>query len=268
VKKGTASYVIKLKTCKCQNFFHNNLCVPDYLDKNSADQSSKINNYLNKEETLSTSPTNNKFNNQFFFLGYILLMSALGGMNFNIFEIISKIPLTKIGITCCLFHFYISLEKSSDIFKISNFINEKRFTKSFIDFLCKTLSFENNSFFTLYQNSIYSHPWLKSNFNFQLYSDIKLHVSEVIKLVRESKVKTKMKIEKKLDYLLNNISIIIANNKNNINMNNTLLSEMDSIETLDSFLLSKKSTIKEVCKDLGYNVNELMVSIKSHILNN
>jgi len=223
---------------------------------------------MTKEETLSTSPINNKFNNQFFFLGYILLISALGGMKFDIFQIISKIPLSKVGKSCCLFHYYISLEKTNKIFKISNFINEKRFTKYFIEFLCKTLSFENNTFFTLYQNSIYSHPWVKGHLNFDLYSNVKLNLSVIIRLVRESKKKLKTKNEKKLDYLLNNISIIIANNKGSISMNHPLLTELNRKEELDKFLTMKMNTMKEISNELGYNVNELLVLTKNHILSN
>jgi hypothetical protein len=250
--------------CKCNDFFHKNICIPDYIDSN---EKAKTNNFLTKE-ALSSSPNNNKFNNQFFFLGYILMISALGGMNFDVFELITKIPLSKIGNPCCLFHYFISLEKSNKKYKISKFINEQRFSKYFIEFLCKTLSFENNTFFTLYQNSIYSHPWLKSHLNFDLYSNIKLNLSEIIRLVRESKKKSKTKNEKKLEYVLNNISIILANNKNNISMNHPLLTDINSKEELDKFLTSKKSTIKEISNDLGYNVNELLVLTKNHILNN
>jgi len=51
-------------------------------------------------------------------------------------------------------------------------------------------------------------------------------------------------------------------------MNHPLLTELNRKEELDKFLTMKMNTMKEISNELGYNVNELLVLTKNHILSN
>jgi len=197
------------------------------------------------------------------------LISAIGGIQFDTFEKLEKIPSSQLSNYCCLYHLLISLESKDNLFTISNFVNNIKFSNYFIEFLCKTLSFDNNLFFTLQKNSINSHPWLKSYLNANNFSQTtktKIKLSEVIKMVRDSKKSPRTYSDTRVDYLLNNISIILSNNKSTMGINHPLNNELSTFEDIDKFLNSKQVTIKEVVYDLGTNINDFLVLTKKHIL--
>jgi hypothetical protein len=111
----------------------------------------------------------------FFDIGYLLLHAALGGLkiiNFSEYSCSHEadLDLTTINIhesngdiqtsCCCLYHCVEKTEKNLETkLKITNFINNKRFTQEFIDFLCLCTSFdllERNVTFCKLKN----HSWL------------------------------------------------------------------------------------------------------------
>ena len=85
-------------------------------------------------------------------------------------------------------------------------------------------------------------------------------------MVRDSKKSPRTYSDTRVDYLLNNISIILSNNKSTMGINHPLNNELSTFEDIDKFLNSKQVTIKEVVYDLGTNLNDFLVLTKKHIL--
>jgi hypothetical protein len=92
---------------------------------------------------------------------------------------------------CFLIHCIEKYENSSNInlIKISNFICEQRYTKSFVDFLCLLLSYNMQEYNI---GSIRSHKWLKLD---SLKSNVSVNICETISLIKSLKIKTSTTID-------------------------------------------------------------------------
>jgi len=227
----------KLAKCKCVEFFHKNFFT--------------------------------NFSNQYFKLGYVLLICASGGLNFEslsiFFEEFSNINNTtflKIKKNmCCLYHLLLSIEedeerKINSKIKISNFINNKYFSDNFLDFLCQCLSFSQKP---NHNTLITNHPWIKiTNYIYMNNNCNKVRVimKEVIKISREFKryqLKLNNVNEAKLNNFLNNFEIILSNNKH-IRKDELIL----AIET-------KKDVIKDLTFELGINSKDLIAQLQEKV---
>lgn len=193
-----------------------------------------------------------------FNLGYLLLISALGGLNF---ESLSEFLQSNINIKsyniCCLFHLLLELEKNSKyIIKVSDFINRHYFSENFIDFLCLSLSFEPKSNQNLL---IMNHPWIKiSTYIFMNNNLNKVRVSmkEIIKISKKfSNEENKESKEIKLNIFMNKFEIIVQNNK--------------SIKKEDilSWIESRNEVIKDLSEEFGVESSILIKKLQNKLLN-
>ncbi len=140
------------------------------------------------------------FKIQMFQFGLIILKSAIGCyelLSTDIFNYVCP-HATKINTNntiksscCCLMHCIEKYENSSNIksIKISNFISEKRYTKSFVDFLCLLLSYNMQEYNI---GLIRSHKWLKLE---SLKSNVSVNLCETISLIKSLKIKTSTTID-------------------------------------------------------------------------
>jgi len=147
------------------------------VNKINTERSNKHNNsYLNNSiEDYNTELLTKKFD--YFDIGFILIYTAIGGMeiiNFTEFTCTHDSEGEGNGIDspknnsvlnpsqccCCLYHCIEKTEKKLDTkLKITNFINNKRFSQEFIDFICLCTSYdllERNVTFSKLKN----HSWL------------------------------------------------------------------------------------------------------------
>jgi hypothetical protein len=208
----------------------------------------------------------NNFSNQYFKLGYVLLICASGGIKFEslsiFFEEFSNTNNTSfLKNKCCLYHLLVSIEEDEERkikskLKISNFINNKIFSENFLDFLCQSLSFSqkpNHNFL------ITNHPWIKitnyihmnNNFN-----KVRVIMKEVIKISREfkrSQLKQNNYNEAKLNNFLNNFEIILSNNK--------LIKKDELILAIET----KKDVIKDLTFELGINSKDLIAQLQEKV---
>lgn len=232
----------------------------------------KIINYLNVFARNNSKLRNNINISPYFHVGFLNLISALGGIRFKIFDLVEDVNLLRYDKTeideklnlCCLYHFLISLEKSCSAIdsykmKISNFINKSRFSDNFLDFLCKTLSFSGH-FDEAYRNGIINHPWIKVNNFINLnnnYSRVKISFKELLKIVREGKSAKNFGQDslntKNFCNFLNSLEIILYNN-NFINYDDVF-----------NATILKKKVIKELSRQIGINRNELIIKIQNQI---
>jgi len=202
------------------------------------------------------------FTNQYFKLGYILLIVSSGGNKFDILNYFfdkyqTILPNTK---KCCLLHLLIQLEEeinSPGMYKLSNFINNKIYSDNFLDFLCKCLSLDQKPTSSIH---VVNHPWIKISNYVHLNNNVnKIRVSmkEVLKITREFKrhnIKgTNINNDSKLKNFLNNFDIILSNNKN-IRRDEIL----KGIET-------NRSVIKDLASELGLNITELITQMQANI---
>jgi hypothetical protein len=221
--------------CKCKTFFHKN-----------------FRKYLTNV-------------NPFFDLGYILLICSIGGILFDSLEyFFNKYSSLVKSNVCCLYHLLIQIEDKyfnddGNKLKISNFINTKYFSDNFIQFLCFTLRFDKN----VSNSEITNHPWLKISNYIELnnyFNKVKVNMKEIIKISREVKrsvispISNTNSNEKKYHNFLNNFEIIISNNK--FIRKDHLISQM----------IIKKCVYKEISKDLGVNVKDLINKLEEKIL--
>ena len=97
---------------------------------------------------------NNKasqFKRDVFGLGSLLLVSALGGL-----DIIGTQEIEKMEGGCCMLHR--EEEKGQEGYiSVAGYFTSKRYSKEFLDFLCKCLRFSEESRATV--DELLSHPW-------------------------------------------------------------------------------------------------------------
>ena len=189
-------------------------------------------------------------NNQFFYLGYILLSCASSHIKeFKSIEYLLQNSEILISKKCCLYHLLIYIEKTNinlkqNKIKISNFINNKLYSDNFINFLCNTLSFDNN------KTQIYNHPWIKVSNYVQLNNNInKVRVSmkEIIKI--SGSLMKSITNEKKYFHFLNNFEIILSNNRS------------IKREDIINLMINKKYVIKQLSQEFGINTEELIYTL-------
>jgi hypothetical protein len=247
----------KIKSnCNCCEFFHKNLIAKFNTHKES---NPFKNNYL----------SNNNFScsTQFFHLGYLLLISALGGAKFDILDHVLNNEITNFYTLenkkhRNLFSLLISLQENSNFnkksknkFTIQNFINSKNFSENFVDFISQCLTFNQNN-----TNNLFLHPWLKVNNYIQLnnsVSRVRVSLKELIKITRESKKsQTNVYNKERMNNFLNNFEIILSSNQ--------------SIRTdeLIKSINGKKSVCKELSSELGIIQNDLITMLQNKVIQN
>ena len=211
----------------------------------------------------------NNFSNQYFKLGYVLLICASGGLKFDslsiFFEEYSNIlKENKNNKICCLYHLVISFEeavtptsKTVSKLKISNFINSKIFSENFIDFLCKSLTLQPKA---NHNSAVVNHPWIKITNYIQMnnnFNKVRVCMKEVIKISREFKrcqLKQTNHNEAKFNNFFNNFEIILSNNKS------------IKREELSNAIDIKKDVIKDLTFELGINSKDLVTQLQAKVM--
>jgi len=101
--------------------------------------------------------------NDVFDLGSLLLVAAVGG-----FDIIKSTEfdqnINKENI-CCIIHKNSDNKTDIDGINFSDYLNENKFSKEFLDFLCKCLQFKEAERATI--SDLIKHPWIKEKTNFK-----------------------------------------------------------------------------------------------------
>jgi hypothetical protein len=194
--------------------------------------------------------------NQYFNLGYILLISAMGGINFEILSLFleGEVMYTNSS-SCCLLHFLIDLDKKSNHkLKLTNFINTKLFSDNFMSFLCLTLSFDPKS---NQDSQVMNHQWIKiSNYIYMNnnLNKVRVNMKELIKISRILKNDLNREAQdKKLNTFLNKFEIILQNNKS-----------LKNLEML-RWLETKKEVVKDLSEEFGVESQVLMNLIQSKL---
>lgn len=249
--------------CKCFNFYHKHLLDKFLKDNNS---NNKNNHLLNN--FVSHSSDYYHINAQFFHLGYLILISALGEIEFDslnyIFNNMSNLNISNKS-NNNLLQILLSIEESSPLIKkskikIQNFINNTNFSDNFLDFISQCLSFTNDN-----KSYLFNHPWLKVN-NYIILnnnlSKVRVNLKELIKITRESKKLSNTHNysssvnEKKLLNFLNNFEIILANYRS--------IRSDDLIKSINC----KKFVYKELSAELAINPNDLIKLLQNKVIQN
>jgi hypothetical protein len=115
------------------------------------------------------------------------------------------------------------------LLKISNFINEKKYTKAFIDFLCLLLSYNLNEYNI---NSIKGHRWLKLK-SFKLLN-VLVNLCEIMNVISSVKIKTTISFH---EFVMKYQEFSILNNELEIEED---LSEIASLFELEPEEIKKK----------------------------
>jgi hypothetical protein len=194
--------------------------------------------------------------NQIFSLGYILLIAALGGNKLDCFDKLDNINsyqdiINKDLDPCCLFHLLLSTD-SNKKFSIKSFLKKSKYSDSFFDFLCQTMSLKQKNYNSA--KLLMNHTWIKQATLIK-GNIIKVSLQELIKITKESrKINITSFNEKKFNNFINNYEIILSNNR-----------EISNEELLKLIQIQRKD-LKEISIDLGVNLNELIQHMQSKIL--
>lgn len=183
--------------------------------------------------------------------GYIILKMALGGYQFDAFNSSETLKLiqNKREKFCCYLHLLLDSEKNlKHKNTIKNYLKINNFSESFIDFMCKSLSFN-------YKHNLadlLATPFMKQ-FHLIKSESSKVSLKEVIKITKESKKSSRINqnTDKKILNFLNNFEIILSNNKE--------LRKQD----IYNLIKSKPKTIKELSYDLGTMSNNLSIKLEN-----
>ena len=150
---------------------------------------------------------------------------------------------------CCLYHYLLLIDESNNKgkkFKLSSFINETIISKELISLLCELLSFENKSNDL---KSIRSNPWFRTS------SVSKIHIKELIKIVKDIKRPMLMiKNASQINNFIDSFGIILTNIKE---YDNSFIGKLlDPKENVRNMIDQRKHVIKHVSKELGSNFND------------
>ena len=200
---------------------------------------------------------NISIHNQYFNLGYILLISALGGLNFeSLTNYLDSESIINYNDKCCLLHLLLENEKNSKSkIKISNFINSHFFSENFINFLCLTLTFQPKS----NQNSlVMNHPWIKISTYIYMnnkLNKVRVNMKEIIKISRRLlNLDNINSMDLKLNIFMNKMEIIVQNNKS-----------IRKEEVL-TWLESKNEVIKDLSEEFGVESSVLINKLQNKLL--
>jgi len=219
------------------------------------DRANKNNNsYLNNSlDDYNAELLTKKFD--FFDIGYILIYSALGGMEIIKFsEYVcthesndQKDSSFQSG-CCCLYHCVEKTEKKLNTkLKLTNFINNTRFTQEFIDFICLCTSFdllERNVTFSKLKN----HTWLN------MKEDIVPNIFEFSDLYVTYPNKKKNLYEKNVDNLIDVISRTFPASSSYFQDNN--------FQNSSAILNKENKDLVELSIDIGVDVDTLINKLK------
>ncbi len=218
------------------------------------------NSYLNNSlDDYNAELLTKKFD--FFDIGYLLIYAALGGMdiiNFTEYTCIhenneekdqkEKNTLKYQAGCCCLFHCVEKYEKCLKTkLKITNYINNKRFTQEFIDFLCLTTSYdllERNVDFSKLKN----HSWLNMKHDKvdNIFSFTDLH--------KTYSNKKKNLYEKNVDNLIDVIARMFPNASSYYQDNN--------FKDSSAILNKENKDLVELAEDIGVEFDVLVRKLK------
>ena len=227
------------------------------------------NNFLGHNDANFNNYVDNS--NQFFYLGYMLIISCLGGLKFNHFEYIEKninivVKEIKLKKICCFFHLLIHIDNNfATKLRICNIINEKLFSNKFIDFLCLLTNFNKEKHKDITIKMLKNHIWFKESI-----TNGNINLIEVIQITREWKKNKLLNYDSRYNNFENSLNMIISKNmeyyKDSYNIMNyksiyTYISSGDII----SFIENKKKILKEISYDLLIQPNYLDCKLKEII---
>ena len=248
------------------------------LNKNSGkklNSQSEKNSFKKLEEKNKISDTEYNFPNQFFSLGYILIVFVCKNIKLKIFEYLENFTIENFEEVkkfklkeCCFLHFLVSLEKGLKIdkkFSIKNFFSI--YSEDFTNFICNitTISLSNREktkkkclqgkpVYNLNSKDLYEHPWIKSE-RINSYNNLKISMKEVLKIIRESFKTSVVEFNnKKYENILNKLLSILNIHKKNLNE-----------ENIKEILFEKKKIIKKISLDIGVNHQEFSDKIFSMV---
>jgi hypothetical protein len=220
--------------CRCEEFFHHKLRIFDTDEHDQVISSTNQSiSYNNKRARMP----------KYFSIGYVVLVAAIGGLNFDSLNILFNYFSKEDDNSCCLYHFLVDIEKANNInrFSIHSFIS--RYSELFRDFLCQSLSFKTA------KGNLKSHPWLKSQ---TIHSRVKLSLKEIIKITRDYKAPNTTD-DKKFQSFINNYEIIRSNNG-------------DISYHIKDKIINHKSIIKDLCREIGVGFSEFSQKLQNIII--
>lgn len=244
IKSDNKVQINQPNKCKCYEYFHKNYKFLEIFYSNFT-------------------------NSQLFSVGYILLICTLGTMNFEIldnleyyFNLFLKNASLKKLQTCCFYHLITSMElflinqkiteKIKNKFSISYYASKKKFSDNYINFLCRTLTFDPQGALFKNTKAILNHAWLSSLT--KQNSSVKINLKELVKISRETQKSLIQNFnEKKLQNFLTNFEIILSNNR---------LNKEEFLKRLNE----KKSILKELSRDSGVHISEMLNLLKNKIV--
>jgi hypothetical protein len=222
---------IHINRCRCEEFFHQKIKLFDYTKQDRVLSTNKSINYDLKRPRIP----------KYFNIGYVLLIVAIGGIDFD--AITGLFEHSHIDSnSCCLLHFLMETE-SRGKFTISNFLS--CYSSEMIDFLCQILSFRSN----VCISSLKSHPWLRSH---SIRTNVKLSLKEIIKITRDNK-SADTQGDKRLEQFANSYEIIRSNNKE-INYD------------LRDKIVANRSVVKDICREIGVSVMEFSHKLQNIVI--
>ena len=234
--------------CKCFDFFHSKT----FLNLNNINTHSTNESQSQSSNNLRKSEENMRFPNNSFNLGFIILISLLGGSKVGAMDALNYTNISELqkGKMCCLLHYLLLYDENNQknkVFKFSSFV---KISKELTSFLCDLLSFDSKKNLKVMRSNV----WYKS----PRVSKTKIYLKELIKIVKEIK---RPSVLIKNDTLINNfissLGIILMNTKDTFN-NNTFAGKLfDSLENVRFLVDQKRHFIKMVCKELGSSFSEL-----------
>ena len=138
-----------------------------------------------------------------FDLGFMIINCAIG--NLDLIDFNKYVCDHDINKCCCLYHCIEKTESNKRI-KITNIINEKIFSKHFINFICCTTSYsyKKNS-----PNKIKNHEWFINN-----QDKILLNINELLTLSKEFQIKKNVHLQKnlmqKFDSICESLKLVLS----------------------------------------------------------
>jgi hypothetical protein len=164
---------------------------------------------------------------------------------------------------CCLYHCiekYEMIHKKDSKIKITNFVNNSRYTEYFLNFLCLTMSYKNDLNFSY--KKVKDHIWLKKKDkinmtdNSKTKNSILLELQEILKVSQDIKIKkefTKFERIKKNSVFDNKIddSKISEHLENNIinNFCDNISLSFNQMEKENSSTLNKIKSADQIFRD-------------------
>ena len=123
--------------CKCFDFFHSKT----FLNLNNINTHSTNESQSQSSNNLRKSEENMRFPNNSFNLGFIILISLLGGSKVGAMDALNYTNISELqkGKMCCLLHYLLLYDENNQknkVFKFSSFV---KISKELTSFLCDTL---------------------------------------------------------------------------------------------------------------------------------